>query len=320
MALDGAADPASFLACNHLSMTTRPTASDFNSPSNEEQRETATRLWESQFPGLDTLREMLVGPYMRIDPTSSLGLDARYLGSWGGGSLQQSALVASHSALTTARTVLETGSLPTTGLYPLFRTAVESASLAIYLVSPVSRDVRLERLYRIAAEESRLRKNHHLEFHSPHAYAIHEETLADLRTLIALRPSLGEPDALLVRAASNSEIVKQAGIVIAAHPSTTNDARAPLLSIWQALSGLSHAKHWAMLQYLSRSGAVLDGSPNRATVEMSSDAATIAYMMNQSAEALEVALRLYGERSSATHALAEDALEPRPDRSEHGVD
>jgi hypothetical protein len=297
--------------CHPHIVTIPPSPSAFNSSPNGAHRARAIAIWESQFPALDDMLDRLHGPHMRIEARSSLDLDDRYLGSWGGGGLQQSALAAAHSSLVTAQTVLESGSLPMTGLYPLFRTALESSSLAIYLLGPKMRDDRLGRVFQVAAEESRHRRNYQIQFGNPNAQSTHEETIAELRTLAALRPSLGTLDRFLDRGASNSAIVIWAGEVIAARLSTTTESRVPFLGLWQLLSGLSHAKQWAMIQSLHRSGAVVDAATNRAVVEMRSDDSTIAFVMVQAVEALEVALGLYGERAGSTHAQPEDRAEPR---------
>jgi hypothetical protein len=247
---------------------------------------------------------------MVIEERSSLGLDSTYLGAWAGGGIQQSALSAAHSSLSTVRVVLEAGTMPMTGLYPLLRAAIESSSLAIYLLDPGSRDERLERFYRVAAEESRHRKNYQDAMGSSDAILEHANSIAELRALTALRPSLVIPENHWKKGPSNSDIVTAAGGVIATHPSTLRTTRMPLLAQWQVLSGLSHAKMWALLTVLRRSNAVFQGTTGNATVEMRSNDATIAFFLTQAVEALQVALRLYGQRSTAQFAQPEDAREP----------
>lgn len=104
------------------------------------------QLLRAYLPRIDEATEKLRGPYTAvIEPRSCLQLDDRYLGTWrGGASLAQGAMGAAVDALQTLKFVaIENGVMPMTALYPILRAVVESAALAVYLLSPPSRDERL---------------------------------------------------------------------------------------------------------------------------------------------------------------------------------
>lgn len=270
------------------------------------------RLLRAYVPRIDEAMAKLRGPYTAVvEPRSSLQLDDRYLGAWRGASLAQGAMGAAVDALQTLKFVaIENGVIPMTALYPLLRAVVESAALAIFLLSPRSRDERLRRSYCVAADDARLRSI----FEKQHANAGAAKKLdgvrAEIRELLAERGTLGDPAAFQFVRVEYSDLVAKAGVVLDADPVVRVESEMTLLALWQLLSGLSHAKQWAMINVLERSEAVVNDDNASAYVRLTTSPAVVAVFLERGLQAIECALRFWGRRSHAWTAEPEDALEP----------
>lgn len=283
---------------------------DFNKPPDEAREQIGIQLWQALFPRIDDLAEKLRGPYMHVEPGSSLRVDDRYLGRWRGGGLHVSAMIASLDALSTVRMVLASGTLPMTGLYPMLRAAIENAALALYLLGPEKRDERLLRAYGIAAEEAKYQctfLDSLGEDGRPRAARIQ----AEIRILVRKRGSLGDSADFRPTADSNTNIVTMADTMLRLDPALSPGVRMPLVAIWQLLSGMSHAKQWALITSLHRTEAIVNDEDGTAYVKMTSGTELVAVVLSRAIEVLEGALRLYGRRARSWSALPEDSADAR---------
>jgi hypothetical protein len=272
---------------------------------------TGVALWQMMFPRIDEIGKKMQGEYVAVvDPGSSLGLDDRYLGTWRNGGLHVSALNAAYDSLVAIRTLLETGELPMTALYPMLRAAIENASLAIYLLESKDRDERLLRSYRIADDDAKWRCVFATETGTEHAWVTRMLVRVEIEKLIKLRPSLGDPRKAKLGSPKYGDMVELAEAAVIADPAIKTDKRTPLLAWWQLMSGVSHGKAWAMIAVLERSEAIVDEENETAYVKMTSSTVVIGLALMRAVEVLETALRLYGQRSKATWAQPEDATEP----------
>jgi len=218
-------------------------------------------------------------------------------------------------ALLTVKTVLEPVAdlkteLPMSGLYPMIRTAIESGSLALYLLDPTDRDERLRRSYWVAADDASWLEK--FTQSTGQESSAREDAREKVRGLVAMRPSLGDPATFRFQAIKYSDLVENADAVMAADPATPAVQRIALLSWWQLLSGLSHGKQWAFIASMERSQAIVDEANQSAHVRLNSSASAIALVLQQAVEVAEAALRLYGQRSKDAWAQTEDADEPNP--------
>ncbi|HTL41781.1 MAG TPA: hypothetical protein VL294_09930 [Pseudolysinimonas sp.] len=270
------------------------------------------QLLGTYVPRIEEATEKLRGPYTTvIEPRSSLRLDDRFLGTWRGASLAQGAMGAAVDALQTLKFVaIENGVMPMTALYPLLRAVLESAALAIYLLSPPSRDERLRRSYLVAADDARLRSVYETERGSTSATEKLEEVRAEIRELIGARGTPGEPPAFRFARVEYSDLVAKASAVLDADTAVRIESEMSLLALWQLLSGLSHAKQWAMIEVLERSEAVVNEADASAHVRLTTSPAVIAVFLERALQAIECALRLWGRRSHAWTAEPEDVSEP----------
>lgn len=274
--------------------------------------EIGMKLLRAYVPRIDDATEKLRGPYTAvIEPRSSLQLDDRYLGTWRGASLAQGAMGAAVDALQTLKFVaIENGVMPMTALYPILRAVVESAALAIYLLAPASRDERLRRSYLVAADDARLRSVYEGERGSTSALEKLDEVRGEIRELLGERGTLGDPTAFRFARVEYSHLVSKASDVLNADPAVRIESEMTLLALWQLLSGLSHAKQWAMIEVLERSEAVVNEDDASAHVRLTTSPAVVAVFLERALQAIECALRLWGRRSHAWTAESEDAFEP----------
>jgi len=288
-----------------------PDEFDFNRTMGEGTEEFGVRVWHLLFPRIEDAERKLQGEYVQVvEDRSSLALDDRYLGRWRTGNLHTSAMSASLDSLLTVKSLLESNVLPMTALYPMLRSAIENAALAIYLLAPTERDERLRRSFFAAAEDAKYRAIFEESFGTPGGREKRDRAYADLRALVAARPSLGNPESFRFQMPTYTELIAHADAVITADPAAHHNHQMPLVSWWQLLSGLSHGKSWAMIEALERSEAIVDSENESAHLRMTSSAAAVALALLRAVETLEAALRLYGVRSSRAWAVPEDASEP----------
>lgn len=275
----------------------------------------AVVIWRRLFTRIDDAKSKIEGPYVQVvESRSSLRLDDRYLGRWRTGTLHTTALNAAVDSLITVKTILEPvargdAALPMSGLYPMLRAAIESGALAVYLLHPEERDERLRRSYWVADEDANYLDKFSRSMVRP--AAARNDAQAEIRELIATRPSLGDPAAFAFRPIRHSDLVESADAVMAADPATPAAMqRMALLSWWQLLSGLSHGKQWAFVESMERSEAIVDEANESAQVRLASSVSAVALALQHAVETLEAALRLFGHRSKDAWAQVEDASEP----------
>jgi hypothetical protein len=127
--------------------------------------------------------------------------------------------------------------------------------------------------------------------------------------LVAARPNAGTVKSIFnPRARSLTSIVRYAGAEMSRRD--PKQKMFPALAFWQLCSGLSHARPWAFLAGLDRSGAVVDPDGKAAHVAMSSSTVNIAGGLITGVDLLEFALQCYGQRARAWTALPEDVQDP----------
>lgn len=293
-------------------------ANDNGSPFNrvlpaesEAQAEVVLRL---AFTRIEATWEKLDSAYMAVEDRSSLRLDDRYLGAWRGGALHRSAMLASADSLRAARTILERvldrqDALPMVALFPIIRTAMECASLAVYLLGPRERDERLQRSYYVAREDA-LRQDAFGRALGTGSGQVAARVEAEIFTLIKTRPTLGDAKAFRFRAVKYSDLITGANAATANDPAATRSNAMPLLAWWQWLSGVSHGKMWAFVTGYERHDAIVDEANDSAEVLQTASLASVALSLQGAIETLELALRLYGQRSKSAWSQPEDANEP----------
>lgn len=277
----------------------------------EAQAEVVLRL---SFARIQATWEKVDGTYMVVEDRSSLRLDDRYLGTWRGGALHRSPMLAAADSLRAARTILERvldrqDALPMVALFPIVRTAMEGASLAIYLLGPLDRDERLRRSYYVAREDARLHDSFGRALGTGSGQ-VATRAEAEIFALIETRPTLGDAEAFHFNRIIYSDLVAGADAAITADPAATRNTALPLLGWWQWLSGVSHGKMWAFVTGYERRDAIVDEANDSAHVLQTAPLASVALSLQGAIETLELALRLYGQRSKAAWSQPEDATEP----------
>ena len=298
-------------------MTDAPKRADWNREYGDAADHMGLQLINAYSPRIDEVAAKQNGEYMAvIEDRSSLQLDDRYVGAWRGASLSAMSMGAALDSLQTLRAlVLEAKVIPMTGLYPTLRAVVENAALAVYLLAPRERDERLRRTYRVAADETRLRRVFELEIASrkvvtservqatKDAKEKSDRIHAELIGMVSMRPSLGDPAKFTFPRVHFSTLVSIASDVLDADPSLDEiGSEMSLLAMWQLLSGLSHGKQWAMVAVLERTRAIVNERNCSAHVRLTTSPAVIAVFLERALQTLECAYRLYGRRSKAAWA------------------
>lgn len=282
----------------------------WNDEETPEREAVASILFDSAWPKIDALEAKVLGDYMVVEPESTLAVDITFLGPWRDG-LIRSAINSSFDALKTVQFLLDRNPrvLPMTGLYPLLRSAIENASLALYLLAPTERDERLRRAIREAAGEIALQRKFTAHFDRHGAADIAAEWRTSLTLVLAGRQNL-EINPNKVSAEAISTIISFADTVIRRDlPSPFSPGLVPLLALWQLLSGLSHGKQWALLTALARSNAVVEASGHVAHVRLTTKPQTVAVILHKAIETLEVSLQYYGRRARKWSNHPEDSAE-----------
>ena len=224
-----------------------PPPIDYNRMIAPGSEELAVRLMQLMFPRIEDAWQKLDGVYVQVvEPRSSLRLDDRYLGRWRSGGLHVTAMFAAVDALMAVQTILEpviagSGSLPMSALFPMIRAAIESASLAIYLLEPLDRDERLRRSYLVAAEDAKYLSTFG-EALGRETNTVRADAQAHIRELLATRPSIEAGGPFSFERVQYSDLVENADAVMAADPATPKVVRMALIAWWKLLSGLSHGK------------------------------------------------------------------------------
>lgn len=265
-------------------------------------------------------RRLNDGGYMHAEPRSTLRLDDQYLGIWTEGGLHRVAIAAAVDSLLTVRSLIEDArSVPMTALYPIIRSGIENAALALSMIEPTDRDDRLLASYKAMADDAKRQRQFYESSGVTDAQQRYDDAVDDIDSLIAARPNLAGNVARRLELPNYIDLVAAADAQLAADLAHDRAHNYTLVSLWRLLSGLSHGRAWAMLEVLERSGTIVD-SASRAgvrqpitrsgTVTQTSSIAAIALLVVQALEFIESVIRLYGRRLRSDYALPADADEP----------
>ena len=289
---------------------------NWNRTMGESTEQTGLAILRAQRPRIElAFTRLNDGGYMYTEPRSTLALDDPYLGQWREGALHRVAMSAAVDGLLAVQSIIEGAAdgrnkLPMTALYPILRSIIENASLALYLIEAEDRDERLFRSFQSMADDANRARQHRESRGIAEAQAIYEREIDHIDTLIAARPMLSASSARRLPLPKYTDLVKGADALLLADPALDRTSGFKLIAFWQLLSGLSHGRAWAMVEALERSNAVVDPATRTGTVTMTTSVAAVAAIMQRGLELVESVVRLYGRRSTADHALPADADEP----------
>ena len=171
--------------------------------------------------------------------------------------------------------------------YPLLRAAIENASVALWLLGPARRDLRLTRRFRLALQDAR-RADEAAKLLGHEAVTLPGRR-ARLSEILGARPSIALAEC--ERRASFRVIVREGGDGIGIEPDTAE-------VMWKVLSGLTHGDPWAGLAWTEREE--IDVSDvGVVTLRTTSSIANIATMTRYAVKLTESALALYDRRRTA---------------------
>jgi hypothetical protein len=278
-------------------------AKDYLRHGTPDEERLGQEIYESLMPRISKLAAIMSDGYMHAEPRSSLSLDNKYLGAYRGGGLYKGPLSSALDGLRTIEIILGQNVLPMTSLYPLLRGVYENSATAVWLVSPDSRDIRLQRSYRLINQEiaDQQKFSRAIGAESTERVRLQRKELEDL---LATRPSIGTMREIR-KAPTATEIV----MALDALMSRASDKKPPLFVLWQLFSGVAHGRQWAAIATLNRTEAIVDPVSDTAWVKMESSSQMTALALIGAIESLEFALQQFGKRARAWASLPEDALE-----------
>ena len=190
--------------------------------------------------------------------------------------------------------------------YPLLRAAIENASAALWLLAPMSRDVRLTRRFQHLLQDSRM--GDEAAALLGHESTTHKKRLARLEEVIANRPD--------VHLSACKRGVGYRSIVRAAAEGNGTDPDIAEV-IWRLLSGLTHGDTWAGLTATDRNEVAVSEDGTVVTFQTTSSLANVANMTGYAVALTEAAMCAYDRRrtppySALLSALIVRASEPVP--------
>lgn len=287
----------------------KPEAQDFrewNKAESPEQAEQGQKLYEALYPRIEAVEAKVHGGYIHPEPGATLWVDDFYLGGHRGSGLIVGPINAALDAVRTAAMVLQTGALPMTALYPLFRSTVENSATAIWLLQPENRDERLSRAFRLIAGEWHDMANFRERFGEEGTDRRARDASA-LSALVAARPQVGALKFIIdPRNRRWTSIVGEAAAAL----DTSSGRERHAVALWQVMSGIAHGRQWAMLTLLDRSEAMVNESKDSAWVRLTSSTQVVAISMNLALDMLDLSLRMYGPRARRWTNLPEDSADP----------
>lgn len=174
--------------------------------------------------------------------------------------------------------------------YPMLRAAIENAAVALWLLAPSNRDVRLTRRFRLLLQDAR--KGDVAAALLGHEAGTYDKRLTRLEEVIMGRP--GVTLSACKAGAGYRLIVREAAEGTGANADTAE-------VIWRLLSGLTHGDTWAGLTATDRDEVAVSEDGTVVTFQATSSLANIANMTGYAVALVESALRAYNVRRTPIH-------------------
>lgn len=243
--------------------------------------------------------------YFDLEPGSALYLDDVAIFPLKTSAPARIAILTAIDELITIRDLVRAGVIPMVGMGPLLRAALETACVAIYLLNPEDRRTRVLRALR---EEYFEIKDH-------------ENVVGDL-----------QPDGVVNRE-DKEEMLRRALSGLATAPSwheithnklsittkiTTAEPTIERLQrrgrgahavrgYWRVFSGLTHGRQYAVMEVLDREELGYDEETGTVTARLTFSLRALVGMLRAVLDAVETALRLYGQLATQFTRKPEDS-------------
>lgn len=173
------------------------------------------------------------------------------------------------------------------GAYPLIRAAFENSMLALWLLGPHDRNLRLMRRFRLLLADGKHR-DQMIELAGHGQPGEYSRRLEVVRSLAAARGiSINDCQ----KRADYSTIVAEASAVIG---TSANQA----LAVWRSLSGLTHGDMWASLMATEKEQVAVSADGEVLTVRLTSSISNIANLASAVVAKTGAGLKLFDNRRS----------------------
>jgi hypothetical protein len=279
---------------------------------NATRRESAAQAQEAEallvpmLAEIDRLVELSNQGYFKVDDDSSLGLDNRVLRPLTLSSSAQMGIVSAIDHLRTVAIIVRAGSLPYVALFSLLRSAIETSSVAIYLLEHDARAVRARRLLVAEYQEIADRVNSQANMGEPPVDRPAAEAL--IRRSLAGFPAAGSWADVTKTTTPITTKVKAASALVEAFKQAGRPATA-IVGMWQVFSGATHARGYAIQTVLERTEVGYDPETGIVDVLFTTGARSLLGSLKITVDVVETALHLYGKRArSITNQLEDTEL------------
>jgi len=270
--------------------------------SDEEQKEASSFLTQV-LERVDKLAQLSDEGYFDVENESSLGLDNRVLRPLGMSSSAQMGIVSAIDHLRTIAIVVRAKSLPYVALFSLLRSAIETSSVAIYLLEDDSRVVRAQRLLAAEYQEIKDREKSQRALGQPAVDRNAAESL--LRTALSGYPSAwtwGDVTkshttitTKVTAASAQVEIFTRAG-----RTSTS------IAGLWQLFSGVTHARSYAVQTVLDREEMGYNPETGVVDIYFTTGVRSLTSSLLITLDVVDAAIHMYGKRARAFTNQPED--------------
>lgn len=260
----------------------------------DEQQGEARQFLMQILERVDTLAQLSDEGYFDVESESSLGLDDQVLRPLRMSSSAQMGIVSALDHLRTVAIVVRAGSLPYVALFSLLRSAIETSSVAIYLLEMDSRVVRAQRLLAAEYQEIRDRENSQSSLGQPPIDREAAEKLlqAALRgypaawSWVDVTKSRTSITTKVTAASAQVEGFKRAG----------RNATA-IAGLWQLFSGVTHARSYAVQTVLDREEVGFDPETGVVDIHFTTGVRSLTGSLLITLDVVETAIHMYGKRA-----------------------
>lgn len=166
--------------------------------------------------------------------------------------------------------------------FTLARAAIETASIAVWLMSPSSRKERVMRRLRLALEDAKDSDRAGAEIGSPSNLAVARRRLDGLAAAAA-----NDPGYTLKSGVNTTDIVRAAD---------TQVDRTHVLTAWRVCAGFSHGRIWTTLAVLDRNEVPNEGEPDVMHLYVTNSLPKLHWVVATSWKVVDHAQELYQER------------------------
>lgn len=242
--------------------------------------------------------------YFEIEPDSTLYIDDAFAHPLKASAAARMAVVAAIDHLRTLRLLVERGDIPLLAIFTLLRSAIETASVAIWLLESDDRDTRLLRLLQGAWQEVRDASNMMASFGTDVMDPPREAREEHILRAHARRPRIGPESSFRSQPSITKKIERAQAIV--SSTIERNRLSSVVLGLWQGFSGITHGRSYAMQTILDREELAYDPATGVVDVHLTTGARSIVGSLSVTLDVVETALRLYGRRARAWTCQPED--------------